>query len=113
MSRLPGGAKVSVSARSTLVLDGAVTVHSLALDGALVVKAGPGVNVAIKECAIRNEGWAWRALAEGEAQPEAIAIRGYTAERKEAVVHEVTEPGEYELSGAGELKKLAAVKAEL
>ena len=35
MSNVPGGAAVSVSATSTLWLDGHVTLHSLALDGAL------------------------------------------------------------------------------
>ena len=37
MNRVPGGAQVTVSSRSTLVLDGLVTLHSLELDGALVV----------------------------------------------------------------------------
>ena len=106
MTRVPGGAAVSVSGTSTLVLDGKVTLHSLQLDGALVVRAGPGVSVEVKDCKIANAGWAWRPLAEGEGQPEAIAIRGYTVDKKEAVVHEITEPGAYEISGAGELKKL-------
>ena len=46
---------MSVTGRSTLVLDGHVTLHSLALDGALTVRAAPGVRVAVKGCTVTND----------------------------------------------------------
>ena len=40
------GANIRVSARSTLILDGSnVLINKLDLDGALVVRAAPGINV--------------------------------------------------------------------
>ena len=117
MSRVPGGSQVTVSSRSTLVLDGHVTLHSLELDGALVVKAGPGVRIAVKGCKVANAGWEWRALTpeETKAAPEAIAIRGYTLQKTAggALEVSVTEPGDYELTGSGELTKLGGAKEEL
>lgn len=117
MRRVPGGSQVTVSSRSTLVLDGDVTLHSLELDGALVVKAGPGVRIAVKGCKVANAGWEWRALTpeETKAAPEAIAIRGYTLQKTEGSALEVsvTEPGDYELTGSGELTKLGGAKEEL
>ena len=117
MNRVPGGAQVTVSSRSTLVLDGLVTLHSLELDGALVVKAGPGVRIAVKGCKVANAGWEWRALTAEElkAAPEAIAIRGYTLQKNAGGALEiaVTEPGDYELTGSGELTKLGGAKEEL
>ena len=110
MSRVPGGAAVAVSGRSTLVLDGDIVLHSLKLDGALVLRAAPGVSVAVRDCEVRNLGWEFRALGEGEGAKlgEAIAIRGYTVDKREAVVHEIDEPGQYELSGnPPQLKKLS------
>merc|ERR1719272_842715 len=84
---------------------------------ALVVKAGPGVRIAVKGCKVANAGWEWRALSADElkAAPEAIAIRGYTLQKNAggALEIDVTEPGDYELTGSGELTKLAGTKEEL
>ena len=90
-----------------------VTLHSLDLDGALAVRAGPGVRVAVQGCKVTNAGWEWRALAAGEAAPEAISIRGYTLAKKGALELDVTDPGDYVLSGSGELSKVGGAKEEL
>jgi hypothetical protein len=55
--RFPHPAQVSVSARSSLVVTGDVTVEHLDLDGALVVKADPGTKLTIKSVVVRNDGW--------------------------------------------------------
>ena len=81
------GGAVSVSARSSLVLDGDVTLRSLALDGALVLTAAAGVSVEV-DCAVANRGWEFAELDDGEecaALPEAIRIRGYRLLKHEAL----------------------------
>jgi len=44
-SGVPGAGVVSLSSTSHLQIDGDVTVASLALDGALSIRAAPGVKV--------------------------------------------------------------------
>ena len=50
-----------------------------------------------------NAGWEWRALSAEElkAAPEAVAIRGYKLDKSAggSLELDVTEPGDYELSG--------------
>ena len=105
MSNVPGGAAVSVSATSTLWLDGHVTLHSLALDGALVIRAAPGTRVHVRDCVVSNGGWHAEAIAEDPT--DKTAIRGYRMKQSDGLVLDVTEPGEYELTGDGkELRKL-------
>ncbi len=87
-----------MSQRSSLVLQGAgITVRGLDLDGALVVRAGRGVKVALKRLAVRNKGWEWRRLVEGEATEasEEERMRGFTVVKHETRVIEFSEPGEY------------------
>jgi len=55
--RLLPGARVKISQRSTLVLDGDVTIKDLTLDGALVITASPGSRVHIAKLAVVNAGW--------------------------------------------------------
>ena len=66
----------------------------------------PGASVAVRECTIANAGWAFEPMEPGSA-PKAVSIRGYAVgDRSAGVSVEIDEPGQYELSGAGELKKL-------
>ena len=111
MSNVPGGAAVSVSATSTLWLDGHVTLHSLALDGALVIRAAPGTRVHVRDCTVTNGGWTAEPVAEDPT--DKFAIRGYTMKQRDGLVLDVTEPGEYELSGDGVLTRLGELKSEL
>lgn len=106
IQRCPGGSAVSVSARSQLVLDGDIVLHSLALDGALAIHACPGASVAVRDCAVSNAGWAFEPVEPGSA-PKAVSIRGYAVGNRAAGLRvEISEPGRYELSGSGELRKL-------
>jgi len=107
LQRVPGGSAISVSSRSSLVLDGCVELHSLALDGALEIRAGPGVRIIVRDCVVKNRGWEMRPLQEGESGvPAGIAIRGYVVERHEGVVVREDTPGEYELTQDGVLRRL-------
>jgi len=105
MRRTPGADSVKVSARSTLLLDGDVVLHSLDLDGALSVRAVPGATVHVRGCTVVNAGWPFVPVEPGSA-PKGVSIRGYTVDRSAVAEVYAPEPGEYELSGAGELRKL-------
>ena len=55
---------------------------------------------------MRNDGGRFAALEPGTAA-KAVAIRGYAVgERRRGLEVEVTEPGDYELSGAGVLRRV-------
>ena len=73
--RVPSPKFVTVTERSTLILEGDVTVKSLQLDGGLVVRCAPGASCTIEHCVAANAGFV-RGPAPGDA-PEATAIRGY------------------------------------
>mmetsp|Transcript_31207 Transcript_31207/g.107294 ORF Transcript_31207/g.107294 Transcript_31207/m.107294 type:complete len:598 (+) Transcript_31207:2-1795(+) len=73
--RFPLPQLVSVSAESTLVLKGDITVKSLSLAGGLFVEAQPGAKVTISECVVSNGGFTRGAV--GADAPEALRIRGY------------------------------------
>jgi len=104
--RCPGGSTISISPKSSLVLDGDITLHGLSLDGALSIKACHGASVAVRSCAVTNAGWAFTPMEPGSA-PKSVSIRGYVlADRSGGLSIEVSEPGEYELSGSGTLTKL-------
>ena len=106
IGRCPGGSAISISPKSSLVLDGDVTLHGLSLDGALLIKACPGASVAVRSCAVTNAGWPFTPIEPGSA-PKSVSIRGYVVgDRSGGLSVEVSEPGEYELSGSGILTKL-------
>jgi UDP-sugar pyrophosphorylase len=98
--------KLRISDRSTLVLDGDITINSLDLDGTLVVRVAPGASLVIDDATIRNQGWHFVPIA---AQPycrelrcankmpcsdhpldEKYLIRGYTLAKVEQAVVEVS-----------------------
>jgi UDP-sugar pyrophosphorylase len=101
-ARFPSPASVSISARSTLVVSGDVTIHSLHLDGALWITAAPGARVIVKRLSVTNAGWDLAPLPAGgsgagaaEAVPDSIRIRGFTQARGERRVVEFTAAGEH------------------
>lgn len=55
-SRFPSPESIHISDRSCLVLEGNIIIHSLHLDGYLIVKAIPGARVVIKSLSVKNEG---------------------------------------------------------
>jgi UDP-sugar pyrophosphorylase len=97
--------KVRISDRSTLVLEGDITIKNLDLDGTLVVRVAPGASLAIEDVTVQNKGWQFVPLS---AQPyctelrccnkfpcsehpldEKYLIRGYTLSKAEQAVVEV------------------------
>jgi len=93
-ARLAAGASVRISQRSTLVLDGDVTLENLTLDGALTITASPGCKVRIAWLSVKNEGWLLEATAEDE--PDEVArIRGFRVRRLGARELAFDAPGEH------------------
>ena len=106
MRRCEGGEAISISSSSSLVLDGDIILHSLALDGALAITAVPGAKVHVRDCTVSNAGWALQSVEPGTA-PKPQTIRGFTvADRSSGLQVRASEPGEYELSGDGKLTRL-------
>ena len=97
---------LSVSARSSLVLDGAITLHSLKLDGALSIQACAGAHVDVRDCVVINRGWPLVEMEPG-GEPKGVSIRGYAPDKSSGLIIQVTEPGRYELSGEGVLTQTA------
>ena len=76
----PTPSAVSVTQRSFLVIRGGgdVTIHSLTLDGTLVVEVAEGEHAHIRDLTVTNAGWDFQALAEDEAGvDDSLRIRGY------------------------------------
>ena len=87
-SKLKGD--ISVTERSTLVLDGDIEIDGLKLDGALVVRAkGKGTKVVIKNLSVVNKGYEFAAIdIEDEQIAEKYRIRGYVVKKEEGRVIE-------------------------
>ena len=82
VGRLGGGGAIRISARSTLLLDGAqIRVDALELDGALLVRAVDGARVTLRRVRVANAGWRMEPLAADAlvdaATPEVERLRGY------------------------------------
>lgn len=92
-ARLPQPAKVKISQRSTLILDGDIIIEELVLDGALVIVARPGCRVRILRLNVANEGWDLQA-ATGE-EDEVVRIRGFKVQKKATKELIYSDPGEY------------------
>lgn len=95
-ARFPSPASVKISRRSTLIVDGAdVTIESLELDGALVIRAAPGAKVVIRGLAVTNAGHDFVPLGDDFASsPEILQIRAFRHVVNEERVIEVAEAGE-------------------
>jgi hypothetical protein len=105
------GASVTISDRSTLVLEGDVRLESLDLDGTLVVRAAPGAAVVVAGLVVRNGGSTFKPISDLERE-EKFAIRGYRVVKAGDVSEIfVKESGDYVLGPDGLVKvmKVAAV----
>lgn len=82
-ARFPSPTAVRISQRSTLVLEGNVTIRALALDGALRISACVGASVEVVSLRVHNAGVAYAAVEATAAQTEdpVVAMRGYTFEQ--------------------------------
>jgi len=104
MNKIQGG---KISTRSSLVLEGeSLTVKNLDLDGALVIRTGPGCEVEVDGLKVQNKGWEKVEVKEGEDVPETVAIRGYVMEKHEAMEIIINEPGKYRIGEDGVIQKL-------
>jgi len=99
---LPQPARVCVSERSALLVSGAVVIAGLQLDGTLRIVAAPGARVRVEGLTVRNRGWDWVPLGDGEEAAEEVRIRGFRVERHAAAEFTFSEPGEHVLSGTYE-----------
>lgn len=108
------GVNVTVSGTSSLVVNGkGIKLSSLTLDGALEIHCADGATVSVSGT-VSNQGYSF-VPTDGKTVSEEFMIRGYTLEKKEAVVVRVSSgsetvsldgvaPGNYNLSG-GKLEK--------
>ena len=106
-AKLPTPKDISVTARSTLVVRGAaVEIHSLELDGALVIEVADGASLVINSLAVKNDGWEFRELSDDEQarEEEATAIRGYRLVRHDAKYLKVA-AGEHIVVDEGKAKR--------
>mmetsp|Transcript_23078 Transcript_23078/g.46707 ORF Transcript_23078/g.46707 Transcript_23078/m.46707 type:complete len:582 (-) Transcript_23078:386-2131(-) len=92
--RLAGG-ELSVSARSSLVLEGDISFQGkVTVDGALVIRAAPGAKVVVKDLQVQNEGWETGPTEAGEeAADEMLRMRGYKVVKAGAKEYVFTEAG--------------------
>mmetsp|Transcript_8573 Transcript_8573/g.25264 ORF Transcript_8573/g.25264 Transcript_8573/m.25264 type:complete len:657 (-) Transcript_8573:608-2578(-) len=79
MKKVKGG---SISATSSLVVEGDCNLKNLELDGALVLKPCGKTVVKIDGLRESNKGWELVPLEKGEKAPEEIAMRGYKLVQK-------------------------------
>ena len=106
-SRFPNGSAVTISDRSTFVVEGKhITIESMDLDGALVLEAGPETHVTVRGLKVQNEGWERQELDGAQDYPERVRIRGYTLARKGTAEYRLTEPGHFVIDESGEVKKV-------
>lgn len=84
--RLKSPGKIKISSRSSLVLDGDISLKELVLNGALSIRAEEKAEIVINSLKVENKGLEFIDLDGSE--PEAIAIRGYKlkmSEQKEII----------------------------
>jgi hypothetical protein len=99
-----GKQQVTISDRSTLVLDGGgITIGNLNLDGALDVKAIAGVKVHIDDLAVENLGYSFqqiKAPKNKKRKPryrEELMARAFYIKKDEVFKTKYSVPGVYEL----------------
>eukprot|EP00745_Piridium_sociabile_P040740 TRINITY_DN79056_c0_g2_i2.p1 TRINITY_DN79056_c0_g2~~TRINITY_DN79056_c0_g2_i2.p1 ORF type:complete len:346 (-),score=41.39 TRINITY_DN79056_c0_g2_i2:130-1026(-) len=97
-SRFKKGGNVSLSEKSTLVLEGDVEIHNLYLDGTLIIRAMPGAKVVVEDAHVQNAGWLLTPLAEDSEgstpATEVTRLRGYTIDKREQEEH-IVESGQF------------------
>ena len=81
------------SPTSALVVEGSgITLESLELDGALVIKACAGANVTVKGLTVTNKGWTYKPVTDGN---EIDNLRGFVVEKHETKEIVFAKPGNY------------------
>jgi UDP-sugar pyrophosphorylase len=81
-SKFPNPEKITITSRSTLIVKGSdVVIHSLELDGCLVVDAAPGEHVSIQHLVVQNDGWVQVPVSDSDT--EVMRMRGFKIEHKE------------------------------
>lgn len=93
--RFPTPEQVSITERSSLVLDGDIVVESLELDGDLRITALPGAKIIIRKLKVSNAGTTFEAVRFDDTDVnESLRIRGYAKKEHESLVIHQGEPGE-------------------
>jgi len=90
-SRFPSPASVNISDKSSLILDGDISIEQLELNGSLSIRAAPGSKVVVKSLSVSNSGNEMVPTTEGDSEP--MRIRGYRMRRNEMLSIEIEEPG--------------------
>ena len=101
-TRFATPSRVSITSRSTLVLDGAgIRVKRLSLDGALVVRACEGAFVELTSVEVENGGWQFVPLLADEeldaGEAEILRLRGYRLVKHQTRELIFDKPGYYEV----------------
>eukprot|EP00301_Raphidiophrys_heterophryoidea_P009043 c13349_g1_i1.p1 GENE.c13349_g1_i1~~c13349_g1_i1.p1 ORF type:complete len:617 (-),score=184.27 c13349_g1_i1:65-1855(-) len=96
--RFPQPSSVSISDKSTLVLEGDVVVESLELDGTLIVRAQQGAQVVIRDLKVKNSGYQFKPITPSDNQPEMYQIRGYVLDKQAADEHVFSTSGSHVLA---------------
>ena len=99
-ARFPNPEKVSISARSTLVLEGDITIESLSLDGALKLTVAPGSSLTVSLGKVINAGCKYSPVSQDDMSvPEKYRIRGYKTIRNEMCTFEYDGDAAHTLKG--------------
>lgn len=94
-NRLAPSARLRISQRSTLLLDGDIIFDGeLTLDGALSIKALPGSSVRVRRLSVANDGWTL-APTGGDETDEVSKIRGFRVNRLACEDLHFDAPGEH------------------
>ena len=103
-----GGDNINILGGSVLIVTGKgkLRVESLKLDGALVIETGedPNATTVLTNIVVENASWTEKPIAEVEAHPEWVKMRGYTIEKTETCTITALPKrgkGKYGVSGAG------------
>ena len=81
--------------RSALVVEGrAITIKSMTLDGAVVIRAVAGAEVIIESLSVVNDGWEVLETT-SEDLPESTRMRGYIINKKQTASLIFEKPGKY------------------
>jgi len=88
--------KVTVTAESTLVLDGDIHIYNLELDGALVIHGCPGAKVTVKNLTVKNDGVRFQEIdPDDEKVEEKYRIRGFIPDKRDVMELNFIVPGQY------------------
>jgi len=103
---------VKMTERSTLVLDGDITLGNVSLDGALIVRAAPGCKVTLANMTVANEGWATVDVdPNDEKQPEELRIRGFTNDKRNDLNCKFDRPNVYVIDDTNPAPQFSSTKA--